>query len=157
MRLVPELKSKIDTLWDRFWSGGMSNPLQSIEQMSYLIFMKRLEDMDLQEGNRARANNIPFTSVFSGHEKCRWSVWKHCPAEKMLPHVRDKVFPFIQNLHNGEKSLFAQQMKDAVFIIPKYCNRRALYTIVRYPIRIDDSSTPGDVDALVTRLEPCEE
>ena len=65
MRLAPELKSKIDTLWDRFWSGGMSNPLQSIEQMSYLIFMKRLEDMDLQEGNRARANKIPFTSVFT--------------------------------------------------------------------------------------------
>ncbi|WP_155402906.1 type I restriction-modification system subunit M N-terminal domain-containing protein, partial [Methanosarcina mazei] len=45
MRLPPEKKSKIDALWDRFWSGGLSNPLQSIEQMSYLIFMKRLEDM----------------------------------------------------------------------------------------------------------------
>ena len=53
MKLAPELKSKIDTLWDRFWSGGMSNPLQSIEQMSYLIFMKRLEDMDMVEQNRA--------------------------------------------------------------------------------------------------------
>ncbi|WP_197018500.1 type I restriction-modification system subunit M N-terminal domain-containing protein, partial [Methanoculleus sp. MH98A] len=53
MKLAPDLKSKIDTLWDRFWSGGMSNPLQSIEQMSYLIFMKRLEDMDVVEQNRA--------------------------------------------------------------------------------------------------------
>lgn len=119
MRLAPDLKSKIDTLWDRFWSGGMSNPLQSIEQMSYLIFMKRIEDMDLQEANRAKANNIPFTSVFTGNEDCKWSVWKYYPAEKMLPHVRDVVFPFIQNLHNGEKSLFAQHMKDAIFVIPK--------------------------------------
>ncbi len=49
MRLAPELKSKIDALWDKFWSGGLSNPLSSIEQMSYLIFMKRLEDMDVVE------------------------------------------------------------------------------------------------------------
>ena len=74
MRLAPELKSKIDLLWNRFWSGGMSNPLQSIEQMSYLIFMKRLEDTDLQEANRARANNIAYTSVFTGYDNCRWSV-----------------------------------------------------------------------------------
>ena len=53
MKLAPEMKSKIDSLWDKFWSGGMSNPLQSIEQMSYLIFMKRLEDMDALEINRA--------------------------------------------------------------------------------------------------------
>ena len=58
MKLAPELKSKIDTLWDRFWSGGMSNPLQSIEQMSYLIFMKQLEDMDVVEQNRARRDSF---------------------------------------------------------------------------------------------------
>jgi type I restriction enzyme M protein len=119
MRLAPELKSKIDTLWDRFWSGGISNPLQSIEQMSYLIFMKRLEDMDVVEEKRARMRGVPYASVFDGHEKCRWSHWKHYPADQMLSHVRDVVFPFIKGLHNGEKSLFAQQMRDAVFIIPK--------------------------------------
>ena len=119
MRLAPEMKSKIDALWDKFWSGGMSNPLQSIEQMSYLIFMKRLEDMDVQEVKRAKAIGSEYSSVFTGKEDCRWSVWKHYPAEQMLEHVRDKVFPFIKNLHDGEKSLFAQHMKDAVFIIPK--------------------------------------
>ena len=119
MRLAPDLKSKIDTLWDRFWSGGMSNPLQSIEQMSYLIFMKRLEDMDVFEEKKARAQNKSYTSVFEGQEDCRWSNWKHLPAEQMLEHVRDVVFPFIKNLHNGEKTLFARQMRDAIFIIPK--------------------------------------
>ncbi len=57
MRLAPELKSKIDALWDKFWSGGLSNPLSSIEQMSYLIFMKRLEDMDAAEQKRAQVSN----------------------------------------------------------------------------------------------------
>ena len=59
MRLAPELKSKIDALWDKFWSGGLSNPLSSIEQMSYLIFMKRLEDMDVAEQKKAHAKSSP--------------------------------------------------------------------------------------------------
>ena len=66
MRLAPELKSKIDSLWDKFWSGGLSNPLQSIEQMSYLIFMNRLEEMDTFEQKRANAKKRrtnPFSKV----------------------------------------------------------------------------------------------
>jgi type I restriction enzyme M protein len=58
MRLVPELKSKIDALWDKFWSGGLSNPLSSIEQMSYLIFMKRIEDTDMAEQKKAQARTV---------------------------------------------------------------------------------------------------
>lgn len=119
MRLALELKSRIDALWEKFWSGGLSNPLSAIEQMSYLIFMKRLEDMDVAEQKKAHAKKQPYTSVFKSHEDCRWSSWKHYPAEKMLPHVRDVVFPFIKNIHDGEKTLFAEHMKDAVFIIPK--------------------------------------
>ena len=106
MRLPPEKKSKIDALWDRFWSGGLSNPLQSIEQMSYLIFMKRLEDMDVLEQRRANATGKAYISIFEGHEECRWSEWKHKSAEEMLKHVRDVVFPFIKNIHDGEKTLF---------------------------------------------------
>ena len=75
--------------------------------------------MDVQEVKRAKAIGSTYSSVFEGKEDCRWSNWKHYPAEQMLGHVRDKVFPFIKNLHDGEKSLFAQHMKDAVFIIPK--------------------------------------
>jgi len=146
MRLAPDLKSKIDTLWDRFWSGGMSNPLQSIEQMSYLIFMKRLEDMDVVEQNRARARGVVYTSVFEGHEECRWSSWKHYPAEQMLEHVRDKVFPFIKSLHNGEKTLFARQMRDAVFIIPKpSLLQEAVAIIDEMDITAQNRDTQGDI------------
>jgi type I restriction enzyme M protein len=146
MRLAPELKSKIDALWDRFWSGGLSNPLSSIEQMSYLIFMKRLEDMDAAEQKKALAKKEPFRSVFEGHEDCRWSVWKHYPAEQMLNHVRDVVFPFIKNIHNGEKTLFARHMQDAVFIIPKpSLLQEAVAIIDDLNITAQNRDTQGDI------------
>ena len=119
LKLAPELQSKIDSLWDKFWSGGIANPLTAIEQMSYLIFMKRLEDLDVAEQKKASAKKQNYRSVFWGKKECKWSHWKHMSAEEMLPHVRDTVFPFIKNVQNGEKTLFSQHMKDAVFMIPK--------------------------------------
>jgi len=146
MRLAPELQSKIKLLWAKFWSGGLSNPLSSIEQMSYLIFMKRLEDMDIAEQKKTRAKKQPFTSVFDVHEDCRWSTWKHYPAEKMLTHVRDVVFPFIKNIHDGEKTLFAEHMKDAVFIIPKpSLLQEAVSIIDDLNITAQNRDTQGDI------------
>jgi type I restriction enzyme M protein len=137
--LAAEFRSKIDRLWDLFWSGGIANPLTAIEQISYLIFMKRLDEADLKRKADAEWLKKPYTSLFKGHEECRWSHWKHFEGGEMLKHVRDKVFPFIQNLPalspvegpaprkaeepgdgaNGGANAFAKQMKDAVFIIPK--------------------------------------
>jgi len=155
MRLAPELKSKIDSLWDKFWSGGLSNPLQSIEQMSYLIFMNRLEEMDIKEQNAAQAKKIPYTSIFEGHEDCRWSYWKHYPADKMLVHVRDKVFPFIKDIHNGEKTLFAEHMKDAVFLIPKPSLLQEAVTIIdELRISSQNQDTQGDIyEYLLSQLQ----
>ena len=146
MRLAPELKSKVDALWAKFWSGGLSNPLSSIEQMSYLIFMKRLEDMDVAEQKKALAQKKPYKSVFEGNEVCRWSNWKHYPAEKMLTHVRDVVFPFIKDIHDGEKTLFAEHMKDAVFIIPKpSLLQEAVSIIDDLNITAQNKDTQGDI------------
>ena len=146
MRLAPELKSKVDALWDRFWSGGLSNPLSSIEQMSYLIFMKRLEDMDVADQKKSLAQKQPYKSVFEGNEDCRWSNWKHYPAEKMLTHVRDVVFPFIKDIHDGEKTLFAEHMKDAVFIIPKpSLLQEAVSIIDDLNITAQNKDTQGDI------------
>ncbi len=117
--LAPELKSQINKLWDRFWSGGIANPLTAIEQMSYLIFMKRLEDLDTTHAKRAAARKEQYKSFFAGNEDCRWSQWKHLKAEVMLNHVQQVVFPFIKNLHDGDDVLYSQYMKDAVFVIPK--------------------------------------
>ncbi len=115
--LDSELKSKINQLWDKFWSGGISNPLQAIEQMSYLLFMKQLEDEDVKRQQDSKLSGTKFRSLFEGYEDCRWSIWTEYPANKILDHVRIKVFPFLKEL-GGIDSLYTQYMKDAVFVIP---------------------------------------
>lgn len=117
--LDAELKAKINKLWNAFWAGGLSNPLSAIEQISYLLFMKRLDDLDTHHNNAAQTRGQPYKSIFEGRESCRWSQWKHMNAEAMYKHMTDVVFPFIKNLHNGEDVLYSQYMKDATFMIPK--------------------------------------
>jgi len=126
----PVLKSKIDQLWNKFWSGGISNPLTAIEQITYLLFMKRLDDLDLKRISDSEFTGEKYTSKFEGKYKLpgteqeidkktlRWSFFKRMSAEEMLPHVQAKVFPFLKQL-NGNESLFTYHMRDAVFIIPK--------------------------------------
>ena len=144
--LEQNLKSKINQLWDKFWSGGIANPLTAIEQMSYLIFIKRIEDEDNKRAKRALAKKEDYRSVFDGQKECRWSEWKHLPAEEMLTHVRDVVFPFLKNLHNGEGSFFAEHMKDAIFLIPKASLLQEAVAIVdELNIAKQNVDTQGDI------------
>lgn len=114
-----DLKSKVDSLWNRFWSGGISNPLTAIEQMSYLIFLKRLEDIDNANAAAAKRRKLDYKSVFNQrNQKCKWSYWSQLPGDEMLRHVRDVVFEFLRNL-GSETSSFTQHMEDAMFSIPK--------------------------------------
>jgi len=115
--LEAELKSKINLLWDKFWSGGLSNPIQAIEQMSYLIFMKQLEDEDVLRQQNEKLTGEKYESIFKGNEDCKWSIWTEYSGEKMLVQVRDNVFPFLRNL-GEENSFYSTYMKDAVFTIP---------------------------------------
>ena len=113
------LKSQVDNLWNRFWSGGISNPLTAIEQMSYLIFLKRLEDIDNAKAASAKRRKQDYKSIFSKkNQKCKWSYWSQLPGDEMLRHVRDVVFEFLRNL-GSETSSFTQHMEDAMFSIPK--------------------------------------
>lgn len=128
------LKSKIDQLWNKFWSGGIANPLTAIEQITYLLFMKRLDDLDLKKKRDAEFTGLPYQSIYEGKwlptgmpdnqenyidkETLRWSHFKRMSAEEMLNHVQLKVFPFLKQL-NGDESPFTHHMKNAVFIIPK--------------------------------------
>ncbi|WP_024167426.1 type I restriction-modification system subunit M [Escherichia coli] len=133
----PELKSKIDLLWNKFWSGGISNPLTAIEQITYLLFMKRLDEVDQKRQADAEWTNEEYTSRFEGtwippeernwpvteqrpidKRTLRWNEFKRMQAEEMLQHVQGKVFPFLKDL-NGAESNFTHHMKNAVFIIPK--------------------------------------
>ena len=112
--LDTNLKSKINKLWDKFWSSGLSNPITAIEQMSYLIFMKKLEDEDNKRRQEAEFTGQRFKSIFPD-EKYKWTVWSSYPAETILDHVRDKVFPFMRNLGDGN---YNQYMKGANFGLP---------------------------------------
>ena len=135
----PTLKSKIDQLWDKFWSGGISNPLTAIEQITYLLFMKRLDELDQKKQQDAEFTGEKYISRYEGFwvppehrdksvkkqepfkiEKhtLRWSEFKRMQAEDMLTHVQNKVFPFLKDM-NGAESSFTHQMKNAAFIIPK--------------------------------------
>lgn len=114
--LPSELKSKVDALWNTFWANGMSNHITAIEQMSYLIFMKRLEDLENDRIISAKRSGSKYTSVFEGKEDMRWSVWQNYDGQKMLKHVNEKVFPFIKNL-KGKGSYFTKQMENANFEI----------------------------------------
>ena len=112
------IKQKVDSLWDKFWSGGISNPLTAIEQMSYLIFLKRVEDMDNANIASAKRRNTKYVSMFKNNEDCKWSYWTKLPGDQMLKLVRDKVFEFLRSM-GSETSTFTQHMQDAYFIIPR--------------------------------------
>jgi type I restriction enzyme M protein len=116
--LDPELRKQIDQLWDKFWAGGLANPLMAIDQINYLIFLNRLEANDDLAARRARHAGRAFTSVFEGAEKCRWSYWRHLKAEQMHEHVATVVFPWMKALA-PENHAFTSFMRDAAFLIPK--------------------------------------
>ena len=144
--LAQELKGKITRLWDKFWAGGLANPLTAIEQISYLIFMKRLEDLDNLELKRAEARKEKYVSVFERQEDCRWSHWKHFNADDMMTHVRDKVFPFLKNIKKGEDGEFSKQMQEAVFLIPKpSLLQEAVSIIDELNITARNQDTQGDI------------
>jgi len=112
------IKSSIDRLWDKFWSGGISNPLTAIEQISYLLFMKRLDQMDLKKMQDSEFTGEAYKSIFKGNEDLRWSHFRHMEGGEMLTHIQTKVFPFLKTL-NSSNSAFAKYMGNAVFIISK--------------------------------------
>ena len=143
--LDAELKSKVNKLWDKFWSGGIANPIVAIEQMSYLIFMKRLEDEDNKREQNAQLSNLKYRSLFEGKEKNKWSVWTKMPADNILCYVRDQVFPFLRAI-GSENSVYQQYMKDAVFVIPTPSLLiESVKLINEMHIKEQNSDTKGDI------------
>lgn len=152
--LAPELKSKVNSIWDKFHSGGIANPLTAIEQISYLFFMKRLDEEDLKRKGDAKFLKKQYKSIFK-EESFRWSQFKQMEPEAMLAHVRDKVFPFIKNIQGDEGGAFSRQMKDAVFIIPKPSLLvEAVEIIDSLKIMEQNQDTQGDIyEYLLSELQ----
>jgi type I restriction enzyme M protein len=113
----PVLRSQVESLWDKLWSGGLSNPLDAIEQLSFLLFMKRLDEGEQDRERRSRLRGTKFEPLFP-NPKFRWSHWSNLKAEEALKTVKESAFPFIKSL-GKEGGSFAVQMANAEFKINK--------------------------------------
>lgn len=123
-----ELKNKIDSLWLIFFTGGVTNPLSVIEQMTYLMFIHDLDEMDNRRAKDAAMLDLSHKSIFDvkvqiagqtiDGDQLKWSVFHDFPAEKMYKIVQEGVFPFIKNLHGDKGSAYAEYMSDAIFLVP---------------------------------------
>ncbi len=126
--ITGELKIRIDGLWDIFAAGGLTNPLEVIEQITYLMFIHDLDDTDNTRAKESAMLGLPYKSIFSdeviiGERKIegnqlKWSVFHDMPAAKMYSIVQEWVFPFIKELHGNKESAYSKYMGDAIFKLP---------------------------------------
>jgi type I restriction enzyme M protein len=112
----PKLRSQVDQLWDKLWTGGLTNPADAIEQLSYLIFLKRLDEEEDRRERQAQRRGRPFESRLP--EEMRWRHWTHFQAQPALDHVRAKVFPWFRTM-GQQGSSFERYMQNAEFKINK--------------------------------------
>lgn len=158
--ITGQIKSQIDQIWGIFWeSAGVTNPMSVLEQMTYLFFMKMLDDAQLQQEAVSNAIGIemasdatyaygtwhnPDTGKDVPMNDLRWNVFKHFEADKMFRTVRDDAFPYIKNLNRGSDSAYSRFMGNAGFLIQ---SPRALVKIVNGidSLNMNDRDTMGDV------------
>jgi len=145
MATILEQKAQIDKLWETFWSNGISNPLTVIEQISYLFFIKELDEKHTREERKANRLNRPIENpVFDETPKqqnMRWSKFKDFAPSEMYKIVQEDVFPFIKNM-GGEN--FAKYMKDAVFMIPSPALLATAVDMID-KLEMQDLDTKGDL------------
>lgn len=139
--ITGEIKTQIDNIWDAFWTGGITNSITILEQMTYLFFMKMLDDAQLKKESNAALLGVkvkdpvfgegnwhnPETDKDVPYNSLRWSVFKNYDATRMYNIIRNDVFPFIKNLNSGKSSAYSRFMENAVFLIQ---NERTLTKIV---------------------------
>ena len=118
--ITGDLRNKIDKIWETFWTGGITNPLDVIEQFTYLLFIKQLDDVETTKENEANFLGVEYETMFPKEcQKYRWSKFKNLgSADEMYELVSNGVFPFIKNLHQDGDSAYARYMGDAIFKIP---------------------------------------
>jgi type I restriction enzyme M protein len=155
--ITGNIKSQIDRIWDSFWSGGISNPLEVIEQITYLLFLRRLDDLHtLEENKSARLGRPMERRVFPErndpkgrpYDDLRWSRFKHFAPGDMYVVVGEHVFPFLRNElarnHGGDDSTYAHHMKDARFTIPTPALLAKVVDLLD-AVPMEDRDTKGDV------------
>ena len=150
--LTGEIRSQIDRIWDSFWSGGISNPLEVIEQITYLLFLRRLDDLQtLEENKSTRLKKLMERRVFPGgkdargrdYDDLRWSHFKHLAPAEMYAVVGEHAFPFLRTL-GGDDSTYAHHMKDARFTIPTPALLAKVVDLLD-AVPMEDRDTKGDI------------
>ena len=165
--ITGELKNRIDSLWEIFWTGGLTNPLDVIEQMTYLMFIHDLDVSDNIHAKESAMLGLPYESVFAKEVKIgeriidgtqlKWSVFRDYPADRMYSVVQEMVFPFIKNLHADKDSAFSKYMDDAIFKLPTPLMLSkvvdAMDDLYSQMAKLNDSDARGDVyEYLLSKL-----
>jgi type I restriction enzyme M protein len=143
--IVGAMKNSIDNLWLRFHTGGVTNPMDVIKQITYLLFIKRLDDLELAKESKANTLQQPVENPIFGTDQqdLRWSHFKNMEAEAMFELVRTKVFDFIKKL-GGKDSAFSKYMKNAYLSIPSPVVLEQVVSMIS-AIPMEDMDTKGDV------------
>lgn len=117
--ITGELKTKVDKIWETFWTGGITNPLEVIEQFTYLLFIKNLDEIETRKESEAVLLGFPYIGMFPEYKQyLRWNQFKNQEAGEMYNIVANEVFPFIKTLHGNKESAYTKYMGDAIFKIP---------------------------------------
>ncbi len=157
--ITGEVKNKIDGIWDTFYSAGITSPLTVLEQMTYLFFIKLLDDSQIKKEANAKMFGVevkdpvfktgmwlnPESNKEVPYASLRWSNFKNFDTTTMLNTVRNDVFVFIKNISSGKDSSYSRFMKDTIFMIP---NERTLAKIVASidkDLDMNDKDSMGDV------------
>lgn len=118
MMITGELRSKVDKIWETFWTGGITNPLTVIEQFTYLLYIKGLDDREMKKERDSQILGTSYKGLFPEEKpQLRWSHFSNMGPDEMYQVVSQEVFPFIKNI-GGKDSAYAKYLKDAVFVIP---------------------------------------
>ncbi len=152
--LTGKLKNQVDEIWEVFWTGGVTNPISVIEQFTYLLFIRRLDEIHTSRERQAMLLETDIVQPIFATEQSnyRWNKFKNLDPQVMFDLVKDKVFPFIKTI-NGEDTTFAKHMSDAIFMIPK---AQVLDKVVNLidKIPMDDRDTKGDLyEYMLSKLQ----
>lgn len=152
--LTGKLKNQVDEIWEVFWTGGVTNPISVIEQFTYLLFIRRLDEIHTSRERQALLLDAAFENpIFTTEQDSyRWSKFKNLDPQVMFDLVKDKVFPFIKTI-NGEDTSFAKHMADAIFMMPKATVLDRVVTLID-KIPMDDRDTKGDLyEYMLSKLQ----
>jgi type I restriction enzyme M protein len=155
LQLKEEYKQKISRLNNYLWGAGLKDPISRIQQMSFLFFLKMLEEQDIALEKETQLTKRTYKSIFEKeNEEYRWSNWVHRTGKELFNFVRDKVFPFMENISNGRENI-RRMFYGAKFLIPDEVTlKKALDIIDEIDFSQLDTDVKGDLyEDLLNQIE----